>query len=527
MDIHENLQTLDFGMVVVYILFLVAIGAYISFRKKKTTGTDYFLAGSSLNWHSIGLTMWGTNVGPSILIGSSAIGFTTGIVAANFSWYAFVFIFLLSLVFAPHYKSTGVATLPEFMGKRFNATSRELLAWYSLITILISWLGLTLYAGGILVTQIMDWPLWLSICSLMALAAFFAIAGGLEAIAITNIFQMGLLIVVSSILVIAGIIELGGFQRLIEEVPADYWNLFLSADNPDYPWVAIVLGYPVLGIWFWCTDQSMVQSVLAAKDLKQGQLGTNFTAWLKILDAPLFFLPGIICFLLYPGLQDENEAYMTMVTNLLPVGMVGLVMAVLIAALVSTIDSALNSFSTIFTMDIYYKRFGAGTKPKRLVAIGRWVTLIAAVISVFIALCLDKFSNMDLFSLFQAVLGYLAPPMSAVFLLGTIWKKMTSRAANLGLVVGTIVSIGVGIMQLLNVPDKMIWPHFLLMSFFLFMGIVLLIIVVTMLDRSPHEIKFTSLAQSYRNLDYKPSKLVLGLWGLLFAVMIALYIVFN
>lgn len=236
MNIHRHLHPLDFGVVAIYLLLLLGIGTYISFRKKKSNEKDYFLAGSSLRWYSIGLTMWGTNVGPSMLIASCAVGYTTGIVAGNFSWYAFIFIGLLALVFAPHYKNTGVSTLPEFMGKRFNKTTRELLAWYSLVTILISWLGLTLYAGGLLVSQIMAWPLWASVSALMLLATFFAVAGGLEAIAITNVFQMILLIVASSVLVIAGLHELGGVDRLLTELPTDYGRLFLPADNPDYPW---------------------------------------------------------------------------------------------------------------------------------------------------------------------------------------------------------------------------------------------------------------------------------------------------
>ncbi len=527
MKIHDHLQSLDFLVVIFYILLLTGIGAYISFRKKKTSSEDYFLAGNSLKWYSIGLTMWGTNVGPSMLIASCAIGYTTGIVAGNFSWYAFVFIALLALVFAPHYKNAKISTLPEFMGKRFNETTRGLLAWYTLVTILISWLGLTLYAGGLLVNQIMDWPLWLSVCSLMLLASFFAIAGGLEAIAITNVFQMILLILASAILVIAGILELGGLDRLVRNVPEHYWNLFQPLDNPDYPWLAIILGYPILGIWFWCTDQSMVQSVLGAKNLNHGQLGTNFTGWLKIIDIPLFILPGILCFLLYPDLKDENEAYMTMVTGLLPVGMVGFIMAVLIAALVSTIDSALNSFSTIFTMDIYAKNIDRKASSKKLVFIGRITMVVGALLAILIAFGLDKIKGMDLFSLFQAILGYLAPPMTALFLLGVLWEKTSTKAANLSLVIGSFVSLFVGVLQLMEYPNKDFWPHFLYVSFFLFVFIILLMIVITLLDNKQEESKFPTLKESYFKLGYKPSTQVVVLWGILFVTMIVLYIIFN
>lgn len=527
MEIHEQLEVYDFIVVVVYLLLLTGIGAYISFRKKKSTEKDYFLAGNSLKWYSIGLTMWGTNVGPSMLIASCAIGYTTGIVAGNFSWYAFPFIALLALLFAPHYRNAKISTLPEFMGKRFNKTTRGLLAWYSLATILISWLGLTLYAGGLLVNQIMDWPLWLSVCSLMALASFFAIAGGLEAIAITNVFQMILLILASSVLVFAGIHELGDLERLATDIPENYWDLFLPVDNPDYPWLAIILGYPVIGIWFWCTDQSMVQSVLGAKNLEQGQIGTNFTAWLKILDVPLFILPGILCYLLYPGINDANEAYMTMVTGLLPVGMVGLIMAVLIAALVSTIDSALNSFSTIFTMDIYAKKLNARAGQKKLVLVGRVTMAAGALLAIAIAIGLDRIKGMDLFSLFQAILGYLAPSMTATFLMGVLWKKTTAKAANIGLVVGTIISLSAGSLQLLQLPNSDFWPHFLLVSFFLCVFNILLIIAITMLDRSGSKTKFPTLAESYEALNYKPSSRIIGLWGGLLVVMLILYIIFN
>ncbi len=183
---------------------------------------------------------------------------------------------------------------------------------------------------------------------------------------------MILLIIVSLALTLVGLDRAGGTAALAAATPSGFWNLFLPADNPDYPWPAIILGYPVMGVWFWCTDQSMVQSVLGAKSLKQGQLGANFTGWLKILDVPLFILPGILCYVLFPDLDDPDKAYMTMVTELFPPGMQGLVMAVLIAALVSTVDSALNALSTVFTMDIYVKNTNRKQVPWKSGEPGTW-----------------------------------------------------------------------------------------------------------------------------------------------------------
>ncbi len=522
-NIYSHLKAVDFLVVIVYIIVLVGIGLYVSFIKKRKSNENLFLAGHSLGWGSIGLTMWGTNVGPSMLIASASIGYTTGVVAGNFGWYAFVFIFLLAMVFAPRYLSAKVQTLPEFMGKRFGQSTRNILAWYSLATILISWLALTLFAGGILVGQILNLPLWLSVVILILIAGFFTIAGGLEAIAYTNVFQMILLIAVSLFLTIVGLHKAGGVMEVFNNTPASHWNLFLPIDDPNYPWIAIILGYPVMGVWFWCTDQSMVQSVLGAKNLRQGQFGANFTGWLKILDVALFIIPGITCLVLFPNLSNPDEAYMTMVTRLLPHGMIGMVMAVLIAALVSTIDSALNSLSTVFTMDIYLKRYKSNASQKEIIKIGRIVTVIGAFIAIFLTLAIDSIKGLNLFDVFQAVLGFIAPPMSVVFLFGVLWKKTTTKAANFILSGGTILSMGTGIVFFVT-KESIEWPHFLLLSFYLFVILAVSAFVITKLTYNKETEKENDL--DFSNLS-KPGLKVWITWILLITTMVGLYILFN
>ncbi len=525
-NIHQHLEAVDFIIVAAYLLVLIGIGYWVSFVKKKEEDEILFLAGHSLKWPSIGLTMWGTNVGPSMLIASASIGYTTGIVAGNFGWYAFPFILLLAMVFAPRYLGAKVLTLPEFMGKRFGPSTRNMLAWYALATILISWLSLTLFAGGILVGQILNLPMWLAVIVLVLIASFFTIAGGLKAIAYTNVFQMLLLITVSLILTVVGVYKAGGLMAIYESTPGNYWNLFLPMDNPNYPWLAIILGYPVMGVWFWCTDQSMVQAVLGAKNLKQGQLGANFTGWLKILDVALFILPGIICFMLFPGLENPDEAYMTMVTRLFPAGMTGLIMAVLIAALISTIDSALNSLSTVFTMDIYVKKYQPDASRKQIIRIGRIVTAIGALLAIFLTMAIDNIKGLNLFDVFQAVLGFIAPPMTTVFLLGVFWKKATPRAANFVLSFGTFFSIGTGIFYLWIFPSEKydFWPHFLLLSFIIFVILLLCSIIIVRVDRKEGE-------RLQEQLDFgtipKPGRKVWMVWIALIAVMIGMYILFN
>lgn len=516
-----SLESLDWTILISYFLILLGIGIWASLKRKK--GSSLFLAENSLGWHHIGFSMWGTNVGPSMLIASASAGFTTGIVSGNYAWYAFVFICLLAFVFAPRYLGAKVTTLPEFMGRRFGQSTRNILAWYTIVTILISWLALTLFAGGILIRQVFDIPMWQSALILLIISAFFTMAGGLKAVAYTNVFQMLLLIFVSATLTIVGLYKVGGVDGLVAAVPADYWNLFRPNNDVNFPWLPIILGYPIMGVWFWCTDQSMVQPVLAAKSLKQGQLGANFTGWLKILDVPLYILPGIICLALFPTLQNPDEAYMTMVTNLFPIGMVGLVLAVLTAALVSTIGSALNALSTVFTMDIYVKKYRPEASTKEIIRIGQIVTVVGALISVIITVAIDSIKGLNLFNVFQSVLGFIAPPMAAVFLFGVFWKRTTMRAANFALTAGTIFSIGVGILYLWVFPAEQYdaWPHFMLLSFDLFIAISLGMIIISLMDKKPqgNTLSYGSIA--------KPAISVLILWGLLILVMIGLYIFFN
>ncbi len=404
---HANyLDTLDWGILIAYFLILIGIGIWASLKRKK--GSSLFLAERSLKWHHIGFSMWGTNVGPSMLIASASAGFTTGIVSGNYAWYAFVFICLLAFVFAPRYLGARITTLPEFMGRRFGQSTRNILAWYTIVTILISWLALTLFAGGILIRQVFDIPMWQSALILLVISAFFTMAGGLKAVAYTNVFQMLLLIFVSATLTIAGLYKVGGVSALAEAVPADYWNLFRPNDDPAFPWLPIILGYPIMGVWFWCTDQSMVQPVLAAKNLKEGQMGANFTGWLKILDV--------------------------------------------------------------------------------------------------------------------SVLGFIAPPMAAVFLFGIFWKRTTTMAANMALTLGTAFSMGVGILYLWVFPaeEYTTWPHFMMLSFYLFVIISAGMILVSLLDKHRQECTL-----NMKKVMEKPAKSVILAWALLAIVMVGLYLFFN
>jgi SSS family solute:Na+ symporter len=315
-----------------------------------------------------------------------------------------------------------------------------------------------------------------------------------------------------------GINKVGGLGSVVRDTPVEFWNLFRPLDDKDFPWLAILIGYPVMGVWFWCTDQSMVQSVLGAKNLEEGQKGANFCAWLKLLDIPLFILPGILCFLLLPGLTNSTDSYLQLVNAVFPSGLMGLVIVVMVAALISTIGSALNSLSTVFTMDIYIKKFRPDAGDSNIRTIGRRVVFVGALISVFLAIGITYIQGLSFFNIFQSVLGFLAPPMAASFLFAVFWKKTSTQAVNLVLTVGTAFSIGTGILYYTGLIFS--GMHYLYLSFFIFVVLALFIFIWSKAVSKP----------SLQKMEYVPIKVnkkVKIAWGILVLCMIGVYLFFN
>jgi len=512
-----ELSLTDNIVIVAYFIVLFGVAAWASFGRKRQGGT-LFLANRSLGWFAIGLTMWGTNVGPSMLIANASSGFERGLVAGNFSWYAFPFICMLAFVFAPRYLGANVTTLPEYMGKRFGEKTRTYIAWYTIVTVLISWLGLQLFSGGVFLAQILDFPLWGCIVILVVVSAAFTIAGGLKTIAYTNVFQQLLLIAVTVLLAAMAYVKVGGFEAIIEKTPKDYWNMFQPLSDSEFPWLAILLGYPVMGIWFWCTDQSMVQSVLGAKNLKQGQMGAKFCAWLKLIDIPLFILPGILCFVIIPELTKSTDAYLQLVTKVFPPGLIGLIIVIMAAALISTIAAALNSLSTVFTMDIYVKMKKDPIPENKIVSIGRLVVLIGSLISIALAIGITFIQGLSFFNIFQSVLGFIAPPMAAAFLFAVFHKKASSQAINIVLLAGTIFSIGTGILYYCGLILQGV--HFLYISFGIFVVLAIFLFLFSMFD-TQHVANDITCQRQPVSLKTKL------MWGVLVAVMIVVYVIFN
>jgi SSS family solute:Na+ symporter len=523
MIIHSLLAPTDFVVIAFYLIILLTIGFWISFRRNHSQ--DIFLGGRSFGWANVGFSLFGTNVSPSMMISSASIAYASGMVASNMEWLAWPFLLLLAMIFVPHYLNTRISTMPEFLDRRFGNSCRVFLSWYTVLTTLTLWLGGTLYTGGVLLSQIMHWPLWFSVVSLMLVAASFTTTGGLAAVIWTDTFQSALMIVGSTVLTILAFSKIGSIGKLVHSVPADYWNLFRPMSDTTYPWHAVVLGYPVSGIWFWCTDQTIVQRTLGAKDIRQGQLGCVFMSFLKIFVPFIFFVPGVMCKILYPGLKNSDEAYMALIGNLLPTGLVGLMVSVLIAALISTVAGGLNSLTTVFTLDIYCRNFRPNATPTETIWLGRIITVIGAIVAVTVALALGSVKGMDLFSLLMSIISFLSPPLATVFIVGVFWKRANAAAAISTLIIGGICSLTIGLCYLAGWPSMEFYPHFMLLSFYIFAALIIVMVVVSLLTR-PQPNSLPSLAENLRKKG-NSSRLVWFWWAVLAAIMLGLYLFFN
>lgn len=512
----------DYWVLLIYVVALLITGFYLN-RRSNSSGKDIFLGGRSLSWWQIGFSLFSANAGPSMLVGFASIGFTQGMVGSNFEWLAWIFIFLMSMFFLPHYISTKVFTMPQFLLVRFGKRSYNFLIIYSLISILIVWLGSALYAGGLIISQIFKIPLMQAVTVVALIATSFTAVGGLKAVVRTGIFQSAIIILSSIILGYLSLKKIGGIQALVEAVPGRYWELFRPAADPEYSWVAIVLGYPVVGIYYWCTDQTIVQKVLAGKNMQEGQYGAIFISVLKIIMPFIFIFPGIMCYVLYKDIAQPDNAYITLVSQVMPHGLLGLCIAALIAALIDTVSSGLNSFSTVLTLDVLARDREMDDAVKRRT--GQWVTVLAAVLALGVAY-LFSHSGKGFFELSQGMVSILAPPLSVVFVGGISWKRVNSTAAEVVLYGGGLVCLVVGACYVLNFPSKAFWPHFMLLSFYLFLAMSAVLVAVTMFTKPPAVNALPSIAESWRRGGKSPAGVWLA-WALLAIIMCAIYIYFG
>ena len=437
---------MDTFIIAAYFAAVFAVGFYHS-RNKDTT-TEYFLAGKHIGWFAVGATLFATNIGSEHVVGLAGSGASSGLAVGCYEWSASFCLLLLGWIFIPQYLRSGVFTMPEYLEKRFSPGCRWYLTTVSLLAYVLTKISVALFAAGILAREIFGWDYTTTAVLLVAATGVYTISGGLAAVIYTDLLQAFIMIAGSLLLTWIGLGEAGGFGQLRETLPADFFHLIKGFNHPEYPWLGTTLGTLILGTWYWCTDQVIVQKTLSARNLTQARGGTIFASALKILPVFILVLPGLIARALWPQEAAGDAAFPLMVKRLLPAGLSGLMVAALLAALMSSLSSVLNSCSTLITMDIY-KKLRPGAGEKRLVFVGRVVTGIVVVLSILWIPMIRYLSN-EVYQYMQSVQAYIGAPITATFLVGILWRKATARAALVTLVAGGLAGGGRFLLDILH-----------------------------------------------------------------------------
>ena len=513
---HRNLATVDLVIVGIYFAIVFGIGLY--FARKERTSEDYFLAGRDVGWFFIGASLFVSNISTEHFIGLSGTGASSGLAVGHFEWLACLILLILGWVFVPFYLRSNVFTMPEFLERRFNRQSAVYLAGISIIAYIFTKISVQLYAASVVLERVAGWSLWKTAVVLVIATGIYTVAGGLAAVIYTDTVQTLILITGAVALTVIGLSRVGGLEHLRTMVPPDYFHMIKPVSDPSFPWTGIFFGAPILGIWYWCTDQVIVQRVLSARDEGHAKAGTIFAGFLKILPVFMLVLPGIIAFALFPEqVKKPDFAYPTLVLNLLPVGLVGLVMAALLAAVMGAMSSVFNSASTLVTLD-FYKKIRPQASENQLVNFGRIATA-AMVLLGLLWVPFIKYISSQLYIYLQSVQAYISPPISACFILGILWPRLNGAGAITSLLTGFVLGATRFILELADragathfqsaVARWIVDMNFLHYAIFMFVVCSLVLVTVSLMTPAPDRKRLAGL--TFATVDEKMDAVPVGI----------------
>jgi SSS family solute:Na+ symporter len=435
------LETLDWVAIALYFAVLLGLAWWVV-RQKQQSSEDYFLASRHVGWFVVGASIFASNIGSEHIVGLAGTGYKSGVVMGLYELHSWL-VLLLGWVFVPFYMRSQVFTMPEFLERRYSPAARWFLSVISLVGYVLTKVSVTVYAGAVVFEALMGIPFWTGALAIVILTGIYTVAGGLRAVVYTEAMQAIVLLIGSLTVTIIGLHQLGGWGELERIAGGEHLNLWLPADHPDFPWPGMLLAPPIAGVWYWCTDQYIVQRALAARDERQARRGTIFGAYLKLFPFFIFMVPGVIAYALAKSgkldVADPDQTFPTMVKVLLPVGLRGLVAGGLLAALMSSLAAVFNSCSTLFTMDIY-KKLHKDASELTLVRVGRAATAVVVVLGI-LWIPLMKLISGQLYHYLQSVQSYVAPPIAAVFLLGLFWKRINATGAMAALIGGFVIGM--------------------------------------------------------------------------------------
>jgi len=502
MESGGSLVALDWIVIGAYFVAVFAVAIWSTWRDHtRDTSTNYFLAGRHAGWFVIGASLFASNIGSEHLVGLAGTGAASGVAVGQFEILASFLLLLLGWVFVPFYIKSGVFTMPEFLERRYSPATRWYLALISIVGYVLTKISVSIAAGGIVFESLMGINFWTGALVVVIATGIYTIFGGLRAVLYTDMLQMFVLVAGGIAVTVIGLDKVGGWEVLHQEAGSGFFSLWKPMSDPSFPWTGIVFGAPILGVWYWCTDQFIVQRVLSAPNVEQARRGAIFAGFLKVIPLFIFVIPGIIAYVLAKSgrltLDQPDHALPVLVGALLPVGIRGLVVGGLLAALMSSLSSVFNSCSTLVALDVYKKVHPSATE-KQLV----WAGQISTVAMVLLGLAWIPFMkdiSGQLYQYLQSVQAYIAPPIAAVFLFGIFFKRVNGKGAMAAMVSGFV--LGMTRLALELNKDKLgdgVLLYFATINFlhfclFLFLVCSGILIVVSLLTRPLPEAQLRGL----------------------------------
>ncbi len=497
-----SLPILDSGIIIFYLIFVVALGFY--FGKKHEDAEDYFLAGRTLTWPLIGFSLFASNMSSNSLVGLAGAGYKDGFSVYSYEWMAVLILILFAVFFLPFYLKNKIFTIPEYLEHRFSYPVRAYASGIAIILNILVDISATLYAGGLVINLIFPGiSLGLIIAGLAVIAGIYTISGGLSAVVYTDAVQAVILILGSLLITVFAYNAIGGWDAVYAITPPEHFDIIKPIDDPALPWPGLFTGVLLIGFYFWGTNQYITQRTLAAKSVREGQWGSMFAGFLKLSILFIMIFPGAFARVLYPNIEKLDMIYPTMLFDLLPTGLLGLVLAGLIAAMMSSLDSGLNSVSTLITMDFYQK-----LKPKattiQLMGIGRVVTAVVMILAVFWAPNIGKFPK--LWDYLQQTLAWFSPPVVALFVGGLFFKRINNKGALACIAIGLFITLYLILDT--NLGEGTSWlPHFLYMAGIHFGICLLALFGVSYMTNPPEDSKIAATVWTVASFDEETESL--------------------
>jgi len=534
------IPVLDLAVITVYLIGILVAGI-LSVRKLKLTSQVYFLAGRSLSRGYIGAALFAANISTIHMVGLAASGYTNGLVWGNFEWMATFTLILLGLVFAPFYFKSKISTLPEFLEKRYGPGARIFLAFMAIMGALFIHIGMSLYAGAAVFRQFFGIDVVSSILIISAITAIYTVLGGLKAVVVTETIQTVIFVLGAATLTVFAILALPGhgihsLAQLKAAVKPGQLSMLQAHSSAGLPWYAVFLGYPILGVWYWCTDQTIVQRVLGARTQMDAQRGPLFAGLLKITPVFIMVFPGVLGYVLFRDIigADSNQTLPVLIIQLIPTGIKGLISAALLAALMSTIAAALNSTGTLVAVDII-KRLQPEISDEKQVRIGRISSIVVMLLAMAWSTQGGRYSS--IFEAINTIAAYLAPPITTVFLWGVFWRRGTKQAALTTLITGFSLGLVSFLVDLPVIGTEKIISHklgipFMMQAWWMFCLCSAIFVAVSLLTPKPD-------SRNIEGLTWKSPLQVIAegqlkgigdprvLAGFLLMAMIILYAIFR